>query len=183
MKKTVRKHKREVVPQTRFALNNLHWSAWHTAMAAEAPSHDDEAWSPRRGEHNGVRNTSLFHNDTECPAVYEFAVQAKQHCKKYPVYFSTSRGFSRKNWDTYLLKRERITHEVDNVLEKGCKLFVRRAKLEKPVKCEGQVLSSIDELRALVAQTYDYAWTSSRHLRDSHRQVKRNGVIISNRCA
>lgn len=170
--------RRELVPHTRFVLNTLRWTTWREAMLSDPPSSDVDAerWSQRRGVRLGVRDATLFQNDTEVPAVYEFAVQAKERCKKYPVYFSTTRGFSRLHWDTYLLKQEGINQQIDEVLRKGCKLYVRRAKVEKAVKCEDKLVGTVQELRSLMTKTYDYAWRSP-----THRQLTRNGVAISNR--
>ncbi len=132
------------------------------------------AWIPRRGEDAyGVRDYTLFMGDTSAPSLYELAVQPGNGCRKYPMYLRSSRGFSQGYWDTYLLRNGLVGDAVDSALRKGCKIFMRRAKVDKPVRYDNKVVKEVDELRRLIHNTYDYAWQGPM------RNVTKNKVQIS----
>ena len=172
---------RETIPETRFVLGALDWSVWNLAMAEKAPTDDpDEGWAPRPGkDHVGMRKPVLFPN-TMCEAMYEFAVQPQDGARKYPVYYRTTEGFDRASWDTYLLRNKRVKGQVDQVIKKGCKLFVRRAKLDKsakPLVLDEKPVNSVADLKGLIQETYDYAWDMS--IRSKRRDVIKRGKLIS----
>lgn len=168
---------RELIPETKFALNTLDWSTWYVAMADKAVEGED--WKPRPGvEPSGMRKSVIF-PETSCSAIYEFAVQPQEGARKYPVYYRTTNGFDMSSWDTYLLRNHRIKKQLDHVLKKGCKVYIRRAKLEQALRTEigGQLIQSVTDLSKLLYDSYDYAWdTRSRCAR---RKVIKRGKMIS----
>ena len=177
-KKIIKKH-RELVPRTKFILKNLKWSPWKLGMAKEDSENDD--WQPRRKDCVGFRNTSLFKIGSDKPAIYEFAVQREKQCKKYVMYSKVTRGFSGMHWDTFLLKKDNVEEEINNILQNGCKLFVRRALIDNPCQINGKTLRKPREYQTLLTQTYDYAWKFAFRNGEtkSHRQIERNGVALS----
>ena len=172
---------REDVTKTNFRLRNLTWSPWKVGMAEKSPDDESEEWIPRRGEGYGVRRSGLFQNGSDTAAVYEFAVQTARRCRKHPVYVSCTAGFSGLQWDTYLLKQGHLSGQVDNVLRKGCKLFVRRAKVNTPQRVDDKTVKSVQELRHLIRQTYDYAWSKvpTTSTRGAVRSLTKRGVDLT----
>ena len=173
---------REAVPQTDLNLSGiLTWSPWREAVVPTTPGKSD-SWIPRKNYHPGYRNTDAFQHDTKKPAVYEFAVQTPEG-RKYPVLSRTSAGFNGRHWDTKLLSSTPVESQLDRVVKRGCKLFARRALFTAPAsRSGGSGVSSLDELRSLLHQTYDYPWQEhydSASRRYLHRTVMRDGVLIS----
>ena len=163
---------REMVPELGFKLSPMDWSAWQPMISkVKGPS---RTWEPRPSGDIGFRNKTLFTTGTAIPAVYEVAVQPRSGAKRYPVYYRATGGFKNgTKVDKYLLNDADLTEQADTVLKKGCKLFVRRARIPKRIKCHGQVLSNIEELKSLMAEIYDYPWCSES------REVYKTGVYIS----
>ena len=175
------KIKREKIDDEDFCLNQLNWSSWKPAMAPVAMDTKQE-WIERRGERPGVRNVDLFTSSCHKPAVYEFAVQPPSSDNLHPVLSRATAGFTGNHWDTKLLNGLSVEAQVDRVLKRGCKVFVRRAPFSRPIKNKNLEVSTINELRSLIQKTYDYAWQEHYDVPSRkyfHRNVRRDGVTIS----
>lgn len=161
-----------------FPLDILDWSPWQPAMSLQKMRGGD--WIPRLGDY-GWRNTEALYNDPQEAVLYEFAVETPAG-KKYPVLYRTSEGFSGCHWDTKLLNTPALMEQIDRILNKGCKLYLRSAQLDDSFTVNGQVIECMNELRSYIHKNYDYAWQqhydipSRRYL---HRNVLRDGVLIS----
>ena len=179
---TSEKIRRERVIDNEVCFDELNWSSWKPAIAPVAMDKKYE-WIERRGERPGVRNIDLFTNNCDRPAVYEFAVQTPAGDKKYPVLSRTTAGFTGSHWDTKLLNGLSVESQLDRVVKRGCKVFVRRALFSRPIKSKktGQV-TTVNELRSLMQKTYDYAWQEHYDVPSRkyfHRNVRKDGVVIS----
>ena len=173
---------REDVKTEHFLLADLPWSDWKTGVTSLPPNGRSRAqWERRHGDHVGVRNTQLFNGEIHRPSVYEVAVQPEPGAPKYPVACAVTSGFQQRNWDRVVLK-DYAHHQVDRVLQRGCKLMVRRASIRPNKKSGGTVEDSMKELRSLIGRHYDYAW-KCRYDVDSrtypNRQLFRNDKMIS----
>ena len=182
VKPKAEKIKREKIEDDDFFLNQLNWSSWKPAMAPVAMDTKQE-WIERRGERPGVRNVDLFTSNCHKPAVYEFAVQPPRSDNIHPVLSRATAGFTGNHWDTKLLNGLSVEAQVDRVLKRGCKVFVRRAPFSRPIKNKnaGEV-STLNELRSLIQKTYDYAWQEHYDVPSRkyfHRNVRRDGAVIS----
>ncbi len=172
---------REKLANNKF-LSNLQWSAWQPALATRSPKDDKESWEECRGDITGVRNVNLFSGELHKPAMYEVGIQTPGETAKHAVLYKVTEGLNQGNLETYLLRQPRLQSQADRILRRGCKLHVRRALWKKPVTINDNTISSLDELKQLMSQTYDYAWrdrydcSSRRYI---HRGMQRDSVIIS----
>ena len=148
---------RERVTKRIFALADMDWSRWKLGITPIAPTGNRaNTWRARHRDHVGVRRTTIFHSDdTTTPSVYEIAIQPHSAAPKHPVSFFVTTGFQGRRWD-HAIFPENVHKQVDQVLERGCKLYIRRA----PLKTDGEktVKDSVKEMRTLLSRTYDYAW-------------------------
>lgn len=185
---------REDVPTTRF-LPQLPWSNWYPAYQSDKPTTAEDSWSDRKSKKHsriGVRHHDLFYHDTLTPAVYEMAVQPKPGSRKCPVWSTVTKGFNSVYWDTYLVRSGRIKNQLDDILKnnRDSKVFVRRAELQSPVmisiaggkagrkSTRKETVNSVDELRCLIRDVYDYAWIVNGK-KTSQRKVRKDGVAVS----
>ena len=175
---------------------DLDWSKWYTACQSEEPSTGaSNGWAPRPNGHDSYVHKRLFYHDTKVPAVYEVAVQPTEGCKKYPVWHTVTGGFNSVHWDTYLLRRNHVQSQLDDVLHNGGKVYVRRGKakytspdtirvaVKNPDSGEEKTVNHLRELRNLMSEVYDYAWHVRRGVKGGrlrHRDLEKRGVQISN---
>ena len=179
------KKPREKTGNKDFVFNDLPWSRWQVAMAPKTGTTSRGRWRPRTAGRPGMRNLALFETGREEPALYEFGVQLAGKQAKHVMLVKYSSGFETPSWDLYLLRELRVRKQIDNILNHGHKLYVRRAMLSLPcyVSIEGQYVKVTegDKLKRLLTALYDYPWTERRLTAKDRgtRQVKRSGVIIS----
>ena len=176
------KLRREEVPNNNFMLREMVWSPWQLAVNAKGPRNPPQRqlWKPFPGGSNVIYNARPFGYDTDDATVYELAVQVKIRSRKYPVFYTTSDGFETngtgKDWTERLLTRE-AKAEVNQVVKKGCKVFLRKEKVTKKVKVAATMVDGLHEMRSLINSVYDYPWCSSKD--NSSRDVSKVGVQIS----
>ena len=157
----------------------------------------------RPGGHTGFRCGNLY-DDLSEPAIYEVGVQTPSSKVKTPVWLSVTRGITKGNWETAMLSKPKLRDQVDRVLRRGCKVYVRRApfasrdmdaiytrvrdvtkKKGTDVKRKGghaNVEEAVNELRGLVTRVCDYAWKDHYDIESrtySHRGLVVNGVQVS----
>jgi len=71
-------------------LNDAPWTKWELAMTQTlADDGELELWEKRRGNLTGYRKKTICGGKYQIPALYEFAVQTEDRCKKYVVYCKT----------------------------------------------------------------------------------------------
>ena len=169
---------RECVPGTKFLLNEMRWSEWKLAMCPRCPD-DREVWQDRRGSRPGVRNVALFSRSADKAAIYGFALRRVDSRKKYVMYSKVSNGFEGKMWDTALLGKDRVQEEIDNILDAGCELYVRRAVIDRAIKVGEKTLRKARDFSTILRLSYDYAWRFTKRGGEhvSHRQVSITGGI------
>ena len=185
---------RENLSSTKF-MPDLTWSKWYSAFQMEEPKTRADGWAVRSDAHGSFVHKKLFYHDTKVPGVYELAVQPIEGCKKYPVWHTITGGFNSVHWDTYLTHRPHIQGQLDEVLDNGGKVFVRRGKaattkpytinvqVKHPKSGETETAKSMNELRSLMNKVYDYAWSVKGGVKGSrirHRDLQKKGVQISN---
>ncbi|XP_076078381.1 uncharacterized protein LOC143048542 [Mytilus galloprovincialis] len=149
------KLKRENVPETNFMLNSAHWSKWQVAMVSSVPADEEHKWEKRHGDSEGYRRKVICGGSYKKPTLYEFAVQNGERCRRYVVYCKSSKGFilDRGSWETRLLTKSDVKSQINDILKKDMRLFVRSCPLMK----------SQDKLLAL--NHYDYAWSNKGSIR------------------
>ena len=164
-------------------LRHFNWSGWKQAFTDSAPPRSSKLWKARQGGHVGFRNTNMFAN-TDHAALYELAAQTHDDHTPKAVWLGYTSGFNSHNWDTHLLTSQ-LQDNIDAVLRRGATVFVRRAtQLKSSFTHNADVISTFDDARKLLRDTFDYAWagkTSPRRelfLRRSRRAavVTRRGV-------
>ncbi|XP_063405299.1 uncharacterized protein LOC134688474 [Mytilus trossulus] len=164
--KNLPKLKRENVTETNFMLNDAPWSRWQLAITPESPEGEEShLWQKRRGDLTGYRRTEICNGQYQKPALYEFAVQTHEHCKRYVVYCKCNKGFTldKGSWESKLLNNTDVRNEVEDVLKKGCRIFVRHFPLRK---------TSATTNKMADLGHYDYAWRCQRRERVSPRQLQ-----------
>ncbi|CAG2232712.1 unnamed protein product [Mytilus edulis] len=164
--KNLPKLKRENVTQTNFMLNDAPWSRWQLAITPESPEGvESHLWQKRRGDLTGYRKTEICNGQYQKPALYEFAIQTHEHCKRYVVYCKCNKGFTldKGSWESRLLNNTDVRNEVEDVLKKGCRIFVRHFPLRK---------TSATTNKMADLGHYDYAWRCQRSERISPRQLQ-----------
>ena len=147
-------------------LNDAPWSKWEIAITSRIPEGElPTDYTPRKGIYSGYRKNNICGGVYDKPALYEFAVQTLENGKKYVVYCKCNKGFSKSkaSWESKLLSKPEIKKEVEDILSKGGRLFVRRYLLTKSK-------TSSDKLGDL--RHYDYAWRGQRNERTSPRSVQ-----------
>ena len=109
--KTLRKLKRETVPDTNFSLNKVQWSPWEQVISPIRP-YDDCAWTERYRGRKGYRKTSIFGGKTLPAAAYEFSVRKQSDPKRSVTYCKLSSGFtSARSWEARLLCHSKESYE------------------------------------------------------------------------
>ncbi|XP_052088293.1 uncharacterized protein LOC127725398 [Mytilus californianus] len=164
--KNLPKLKRENVPETNFMLNDAPWSKWQLAVTQTLPEGtESDLWEKRRGDLTGFRRKEICDGQYQKPALYEFAVQTAEHCKRYVVYCKCNKGFmlDKGSWESRLLNTPNVRTEVEDVLKKGFRLFVRRFPLKKTCATSNKMTD---------LGHYDYAWRGQRKERTSPRFVE-----------
>ncbi|KAL3852846.1 hypothetical protein ACJMK2_016459 [Sinanodonta woodiana] len=160
--------KRENVPETNFMLRDLNWSPWQQAIIPDAPECSASRWRKRCGDGSGYSKRQLFNGKMNVPAFYEMAVQMKFRSKKFVVYSKFVK--SCRNWERKLVGKPDIKAQIDDVIQRKCKVYIRRVVLKRR-----QVQKKI----ILDIQNYDYAWSKIPGLRLGHRMVTKANVRIS----
>jgi hypothetical protein len=119
----------------------------------------------RRGNLTGYRKKTICGGQYHIAALYEFSVQTGDHCKKYVVYCKANKGFSldKGSWESRLLNKSDVRFQIEDILTKGCKLFVRSVPLKKS--------SAVSNKMADLGH-YDYAWRCQRNERTTPRLVQ-----------
>ena len=170
-----------------FLLFDLDWTNWRCAVALNPPTSSRAAssWVSRhRGAPDpttaststgtpvpiGSRKRHLF-PDMSVPAVYEVAVEAPNSVKKTPVLSSVTKGLDdSRSWEGALLSSPHVKEQVNKVVQRGCKLYVRRAPFSKDnmgplvaksglkAKDVGTDEEAINQLRGLLIRSCDYCW-------------------------
>ncbi|CAC5426583.1 unnamed protein product [Mytilus coruscus] len=148
------------VTETNFMLNDAPWSRWQLAITPEFPEGAEyHLWKKRGGDLTGCRKTEICNGQYQKPALYEFAVQTHEHCKRYVVYCKCNKGFTldKGSWESRLLHKTDVKTEVEDVLKKGCRIFVRHFPLRK---------TSATTNKMADLGHYDYAWRCQRRERE-----------------
>ena len=168
----------------RHMLRHLNWSRWQEAFRDSPPpkrgSH--ATWKARASHQEGYRACDAF-TDTNKPAMYELSVQTTDSSSKVPVWCGFTTGFSGKSWDTHFLRSTVIQQNIDNILQRGGKLHVRRATDVTGTlsTATGAVCSSMAELKKLVRDTYDYAWSGKSTSRQLFLRRSRRSAVLARR--
>ena len=192
-KNAIDKILREEATPTNFPLSSLEWSDWKRAIQRKQP--ETSKWESRFVGHRGFRRQELF-SSIKTPAVYEVAVKVPDYKEKIPVLASVKQGIQGQSWEAALLSKDKLRCQVDRVLKRGCKVYVRRAPfsvktmpsiydkcgIKRKTDCAKSTDNAVHELRGLMARVCDYAWrdhydTASRTY--SHRGLVVNGVKVS----
>ena len=146
--KTLRKLKRETVPDTDFSLNKVQWSPWEQVISPIRPD-DDCPWTERYRGRKGYRKSSIFGGKTLPAAAYEFSVRKQSDPKRSVTYCKLSSGFtSARSWEARLLCHSVVRAQVNRVVGLGYSVFVRRCLLND---------SNRDTVKKSLPR-YDYAW-------------------------
>ena len=162
--------------------HHLKWSDWELALLPAPPVGKEKEWPPRASG-PGFRKRQLFKGDSRQVAVYEIAVQRREGCKKFVVFYTTTGGFAlkRHTWETYLLRNRQVKAEVNRLLDEGWRVHVRRACLNKGQR-PSELRRSLDRLGRInksLLKKYDYAWRKNQLGRRSHRPLIKSGCMIS----
>jgi hypothetical protein len=143
---------------TKGALKTITWSKWINGVEPKMPTNKQKSNFIKLSTNQGYGLKLIFDNDFKKPAIYEVAVQLPGSRKKYVVYFRmTKRGFARSgHWSTNLLRHNKVRQEVNNVLNQGCSIYIRRGvpKAKKVDKFVSQMKAANDYIR----DNFDYAW-------------------------
>ena len=185
---------REETTKATFPLGNLEWSHWKRAIQRKHPENSSR-WEGRLDGHPGARHVFPF-PDTSRAAVYEVAVKVPEHDNKIPVLASVKQGIKGQSWEAALLSKDKLRNQVDRVLRKGCKLYVRQAPfsvrdmpsvyrrcgVERKAGAARSTADAVHELRGLMTKVCDYAWRDHYDVETrtySHRGLVVNGVKVS----
>lgn len=163
--------RRENVPECNFLLREMKWSPWQLVISSVVNT-ELNITHKRRGANLGYRAADIFGGNTKIPALYEVAVQTKHRGRKHVLYSKHCRqGFrSSGNWERSIFSKSSLRAQIDKVMENKCNVFIRRVVI-KGTKAVEQTKYSLVK--------YDYAWKTIRSLRDSHRQVTKTDIDIS----
>ncbi|XP_064623050.1 uncharacterized protein LOC135485180 [Lineus longissimus] len=160
---------------------SLDWSRWQRLMTKKKPTNRTaKNWIPRRFGAVGYRRIGLFRGETRKPAFYEVGVKLPGSQKVNAVYFRLTDGFRKVcHIDSYLFRHVHLHSQIDDVIDSGCDLYVRRANVPANVKIEGNRLAHVDEVRDFVRNKYEYAWNKRVYGKRRHRVVVRRDIRIS----
>ena len=184
---------REEADRDSFPLADLEWSNWKRAMQRKNPQ--TARWESRFEGHPGARCTKLFSDMTQ-PAVYEVAVKVPDYKEKIPVLASVKQGIQSQSWEGALLSKDKLRAQVDRVLRRNCKLYVRRAPFsvrdmpsiyskcdaKRKAGCARTTDDAVHELRGLMTRVCDYAWRDHYDIPSrtyNHRPLVVDGVKVS----
>ena len=167
---------RETVTDSHL-LQGLEWGRWKQVLRPHVQKGSPYSWMQRPNNIPGYRSERIF-NNTCTSAMFEVAVPSPDSPKKAPVWHGFSNGNIERIWDRHF-QQPALKREIDNIFERGCKLYVRRAEKIKngSIQYGGQSCSTLKELNNLVDKTYDYAWTKSKPRQLFLRRSRRTSVI------
>ena len=133
-------------------LNDAPWTKWQLVLSPSEPD-DNLSWEKRSGTSKGYRRKIICGGRYKKAAIYEFAVQAKEHCKRYVVFCKSSKGFvlDKGSWESKLLRSPGVKEQIENMLKKDGRIFARKCVLKK-------FSPHYDKVAYL--SHYDYAWIS-----------------------
>lgn len=133
-------------------LNDSQWTKWQLVLSPCKPS-EGQSWEKRNGCSTGFRRKIICGGLYKKTALYEFAVQAKEHCKRYVVYCKSSKGFmlSKGSWESKLLRSPGIKEQIEEVLKNDGRIFARKCILKK---------SPLFDDKIACLSHYDYAWSN-----------------------
>jgi hypothetical protein len=153
------------VPESNFRLNGAPWTKWQLVMAQSLLDQEPHLWEARNTGSIGYRRKYICGGKYTKPALYEFAVQTGERCKRYVVYIKSCKGFvlGSRTWESRLLNRLSIKDQINDILKKGYRLFARRCQLRRS---SGMMNKMVD------IGNYDYAWESQGHNRSTPREVQ-----------
>ncbi|XP_033751279.1 uncharacterized protein LOC117335417 [Pecten maximus] len=164
---------REKTTNKAFTCNCLNWSSWRLAYI---PTDVNEEKTKRGFTRNfrGAchRRVQLFRDNCKS-ALYEVVVQTKARGKRHVMFSKVISGtIDNREWEYNLLfgAKQRLRRQIKSIIEQGCKVFVRRAILNKKSFAEVDTLDK-----------YSYAWNLQKDTRQ-HRRVVRDYVVISGEC-
>ena len=150
-------------------LKDAPWTKWQLAITPElGDGTESNLWLKRRGHLTGYRRKVVCGGNYKA-ALYEFSVQHNRGCKRYVVYCRTNKGFILKegSWESKLLNKPDVRYQIENILKKGCRLYVRRYLINKSSNWEKKNYlinkSSNWEKTLGYRDHYDYAWRCPRY--------------------
>jgi hypothetical protein len=114
-------------------LKDAPWTKWQLAITPElGDGTESYLWLKRRGHLTGYRRKVVCGGNCKA-ALYEFSVQHNRGCKRYVVYCRTNKGFILKeeSWESKLLNKPDVRFQIEDILKKGCRLYVRRYLINK----------------------------------------------------
>ncbi|XP_048778031.2 uncharacterized protein LOC125681830 [Ostrea edulis] len=159
---TLRKLKRENVPETNFSMSRIQWSPWELAIAPSRPE-DDAEWVERHRGRRDFRKSTICGGKTFPAAVYEFSVRKTGDSKRFVAYCKMSSGFTKTRcWESRLLSNSDVRSQVNKMVSLGYHVFVRRCLV---TDCNKNTIK-----KSLLR--YDYAWRRVRNVRESHRDME-----------
>ena len=179
--KTTRKILRERASNSSVNLGGCDWSGWRELYTSKEPSRRSWAttWCgvlPSEGQEYWRRKT-MFPNISRKTGLYEISVQTKPRRKRRVVYSGVIDGprhakMKSHNWEKLLFscgvkgRQSLYERQIQKLLSRGCKVFVRRALFSK------RQLHKLNRL-----QQYDYAWHIDSN--DNFRDISMDGIAIS----
>ena len=164
---------RERLPARNFVLKKLSWSPWKLAMTHTKAPDASWHWALHSKTRNAYRLDKPF-PDTSKPAVYELSIQKKKGGKRFVVFTTCTKGFSRVFWDTkFFGTKVNFMRELRHYSEHNCDFFLRRALLPRShtVKVDGKkiALKKPEDYRKLLNKQYNYAWRPQGSMRIPRR--------------
>ncbi|XP_060086451.1 uncharacterized protein LOC132565729 [Ylistrum balloti] len=164
---------REKTAETVFTCNCLDWSSWRLAYIPTDVNEPKTKNGFRRKFKGTCHKRIQLFRDKCKSALYEIAVQTKRRGKRHVMFSKVISGtIDNREWEYNLLfgAKLRLHRQIQSVVEQGCKVFVRRAVLDK------KAMSEVDTLNK-----YSYAWSLQKGTRQ-HRRVERDYIVISGEC-
>ena len=168
---TIKRLRRENVPETNFALRDFPWSSWKVVMSRNAKSglvrkFETETRSRKTAEYAAQ---TIFDGKTKRPALYEFAVKLPG-CIKRVVYVKSTSGFTSSLWVTALFPSTSLRKQVDNIIRKlAGEILVRRLVLKK--------FRKYSDTKSIL-KNYDYVWAPEEG-EEKYRQLGYEPFVIS----
>ena len=154
------KLRRERVPETNFALRELPWSSWKPLFCDKCVTKN---WAKRQSSF-GYKNEKLFKNDKRGSALYEVAVRSRPGSQKVVVFTFSALTQSFSATLDHHLKNRSMKNRLDNVLKKGCAVFVRRLLLGR---------SQVFRQATQKLDIYSYLWD-----KDTERSFEKDDIMM-----
>ncbi|XP_041349929.1 uncharacterized protein LOC121369130 [Gigantopelta aegis] len=148
------------------------WFSWQMAVCPSRRGKSKYEWHHRKTG-PGYYRYQLFRAFRNQRAIYEVGVQVPGRSRIYSVYYRGCYCGMSASVYKYMLSEERIADEIDDIILRKGKIFIRRGVLNDMNSSRYKLCTGY------IKMFFSYAWNSRNPQTGRHRTASRRGFQIS----